>query len=241
MSETNLNEEYTVPEEEISVEEVVAEESQKTGAATAALVFGILALITTLFIINYVFGLIGIICGIVFLVKKNRTKGKKRAITGLVLAILSVVISTSVWVGTYIYLTTTDLNTLLSDISNVVASATGGEINLEQQVVDAVNARIQTTVAEMPELKAVEQVLGKELNYDTIKEFVGEDLSVEKIQNFMGDGIDASKLNEVMENVNYEAVMESLDNELSYKKLEEKIGKDFTYDELMEYLSQYQN
>lgn len=241
MSETNLNEEYTVPEEEISVEEVVAEESQKTGAATAALVFGILALITTLFIINYVFGLIGIICGIVFLVKKNRTKGKKRAITGLVLAILSVVISTSVWVGTYIYLTTTDLNTLLSDISNVVASATGGEINLEQQVADAVNLRIQAAVTETPELKAVEQVLGKELNYDTIKEFVGEDLSVEKIQNFMGDGIDASKLNEVMENVNYEAVMESLDNELSYKKLEEKIGKDFTYDELMEYLSQYQN
>lgn len=64
--------------------------------ATAALVFGILAFITTLFIINYVFGILSLIFGIVYLVKKADVKPKGKAITGIVLAIFSLVISTTI-------------------------------------------------------------------------------------------------------------------------------------------------
>lgn len=203
----------------------------KTGTATAALVLGIIALITTLFFVNYIFGLIAIVCAIVFLVRsKGVNAGKGRAITGLALASVSVIASTFIWVSIYNYFTQTDLNTIMKD----VATITGGEIDPEEIIAQEFDKVLN--VEQMPELKAVEEALGKEISYDTLKEFVGEDLNVDKITKFVGDGIDTTKIQEVAETVDYAAVMEDLDQELTYKKLEEKIGEDFTYEDLIEYL-----
>ena len=63
----------------------------KTGLATASLVFGILAFITTLFFLNYLFGLLALIFGIIYLVKKAEIKPKGQAITGIILSLVSVV------------------------------------------------------------------------------------------------------------------------------------------------------
>ena len=207
----------------------------KTGAATAALVLGIIALITTLFLVNYIFGLIAIICAIVFLVKNRGVKvGKAKAIVGLVLALVSVIASTVIWVSIYNYFTKTDLNTMMKD----VATITGGQIDPEEIVAQEFDKIVN--VEQIPQLEVIEQALGKEISYDTLKEFVGDDLSVEKITTFVGDGIDTEKIQEVVETVDYAAVMEDLDQELTYKKLEEKIGEDFTYEDLMEYLEGFQ-
>ena len=220
--------------EEQKMNETTYEQPQanvKTGAATAALVLGIIALITTLFLVNYIFGLIAIICAVVFLIKSRGVKaGKAKAITGLALASVSVIASTVIWVSIYNYFTQTDLNTIMKD----VATITGGEIDPEEIIAQEFDKVLN--VEQMPELKAVEEALGKEINYDTLKEFVGEDLNVDKITKFVGDGIDTTKIQEVAETLDYEAVMEDLDQELTYKKLEEKIGEDFTYEDLMEYL-----
>ena len=50
--------------DDVAVEETVTEPVvAKKGLAKAALVFGILAFITTLFVINYVFGILALIFG----------------------------------------------------------------------------------------------------------------------------------------------------------------------------------
>ena len=87
--------EETVVEEPV-VEPVVAEPVvAKKGLAKASLVLGILAFITTLFVVNYIFGIIALICGIVYLTKKADVKPKGKAIAGIVLASLSLIISTN--------------------------------------------------------------------------------------------------------------------------------------------------
>ena len=98
---TDVTEEVAeeIATEEMVVEEVVEEPTAepaekvvaKKGFAKAALVFGILAFITTLFLINYVFGILSLIFGIIYLanvmgekavsdfvnilIKTNNTKG----------------------------------------------------------------------------------------------------------------------------------------------------------------------
>ena len=121
MSEERIYEDVAVEEtaEEITEDTVVEENPYeapvqekaspqepvvaKKGFATAALVFGILAFITTLFVLNYVFGILALIFGIVYLAKKADVKPKGKAITGIVLAALSLIISTTVWVSAYVY------------------------------------------------------------------------------------------------------------------------------------------
>ena len=60
--------EETVVEEAVVTEPVVA----KKGLAKASLVLGILAFITTLLVVNYVFGILALIFGIIYLTKKDR-------------------------------------------------------------------------------------------------------------------------------------------------------------------------
>ena len=63
----------------------------KRGMAIASLVLGIISLITSLFAINIITGVIGIVLAGVFLSKKQR-EGRGMAIAGLVLNIISIAI-----------------------------------------------------------------------------------------------------------------------------------------------------
>ena len=64
--------EETVAEEQVMIQDAVV---AKKGFATAALVFGVLAFITTLFVINYVFGILALVFGIIYLAKKAEADG----------------------------------------------------------------------------------------------------------------------------------------------------------------------
>lgn len=207
-------------------EETVAEvKPVKNGLATGALVLGIIALITTLFFINYIFGIIGLILAIVYLAKKGEKEAKGRAIAGLVLSAISIVVNVCFWVGLYVYITTSSVTTLMDDVNKL----TGGQVNPEQI--------INETIAEaIPDQAAIEQLIGKELNYDTLCEFVGEEVSIQTINNFVGDGIDSAELGTLIAETDVAAVIKDLGGELTYKALEEKIGEDFTYDDLKAYL-----
>ena len=215
------------------VVEPVVETGKKKGKGTAVLVLAILALITTLFFINYIFGIIAIILAIVFLKDKTRTEGRKKVITGLVIASVSLVLSTALWGYAYYYFTNTPLTQVLEDVSTV----TGGAVDVKE----VVSQEIEKTVENIEGIEQIEEALGKEIDYELIEEFVGEDLSLQKVTAFVGDGdIDVDKAMEVVEKVDYEKLVEDLDGEITYKKLEDKVGKDFSYDELMEYLSQFE-
>ena len=203
--------------------------SKKRGLATASLVFGILALITTLFFVNYVFGFIGLILAIVYFCKKGKKYAKGRAITGLVCALLSIALSTSLWVGFYIYVTTTSITDIMDDVSQI----TGGEFNPEEIVNDFIQSNL-------PDSTAIEQIIGKELNYETLCEFVGEEVSIQTITNFVGDGIDPAEVEELVSTLDTEAVINDLGGNLTYKAMEEKIGEDFTYQDLKQYLGKFQ-
>jgi len=205
------------------------EKTIKNGLATGALVLGILALITTLFFINYLLGLIGFILAIVYLIKKGEKRAKGRAIAGLICALLSIILSTALWIGVYTYLTTSSVSTLMDDINKF----TNGQVSAEQIVDETISANIQNKAE-------IERVLGKELNYDTICKFVGEEVTIETITNFIGDGIDSNEIKTLMEEIDYSAVVNDLGGEFTYKALEEKIGEDFTYEELKQYLERFQ-
>ncbi|MBQ8626492.1 MAG: hypothetical protein IJ419_10070 [Agathobacter sp.] len=221
MSEQNLNEEFTTPVEK-----------QKTGGATVALVLGILSILTVVLFINYILGLIAIILAIVFLVKKDRKKGKIRAGIGLGLAVVSIAVSTFTWVSIYTYFTTTPVTKMMEDIKVV----TGGQIDPEQIVNNAIDEYVNEVI-DTATLEKVEGLLGKELNYQSLSEFVGEEVTVETVQNFVGNGeITAERVQEVVSSIDQNAVLEDLGGEITYKALEEKVGKDFTYDDLMQYL-----
>lgn len=220
MSEQMLNEQ---------MERETAETKEiKNGLATGALVLGILALITTLFFLNYIFGIIGLILAVVYLAKKGEKPAKGKAIAGLVCAAVSIVVSTCIWVGLYVYLTTTGITTLLTDVNKF----TGGRVNPET----VINEAIESSIADKT---AIEQLLGKELNYNTICEFVGEEVSLKTINNFVGDGINGEELKTIIKEVDTAAVISDLGGNLTYKALEEKLGKNFTYDDLKEYLENF--
>jgi hypothetical protein len=198
---------------------------KKTGLATAALVLGILALVTTLIFINYIFGILALIFAIIYLCKKGKKSAKGRAITGLVLALVSIVISTCLYGGIYIYLTQTNITDIMEDVNTI----TGGEINPQEMINDAISSSI-------PDQTAIKELLGREIDYDLLCEFVGEEVSLQTILNFVGDDFDANEFATVLSETDVEAVINHLGGEITYKALEDKIGEDFTYDELKAYL-----
>ena len=114
-------EESFVPQQNATSKPVKA----KKGFATACLVFGIFAVLTTLFFINYVFGILALIFGIVYLAKKADIKPIGKAITGIVLAAISLIISTCIWVSAYMYFVKTDVYTIMEDAAGIAAHAGG--------------------------------------------------------------------------------------------------------------------
>lgn len=200
----------------------------KKGLATGALVLGILALLTTLILINYILGLIGLILAIVYLAKKGAKPAKGRAIAGLICAAASILISTCLYGGIYIYITQSSITDIMDDVNRL----TGGQINMEEMINETINSSI-------PDQTAIKQILGKEINYDTICEFVGKEVSIQTITNFIGKGIDPNECTALISEVDFNSVMNDLGGELTYKALEDKVGKDFTYEELKEYLEDF--
>lgn len=194
----------------------------KKGFATAALVFGILALLTTLLLLNYVFGILALIFGIVYLAKKADVKPKGKAITGIVMAALSLVLSTCLWVGAYIYVTKTDVFTIMEDVASIM----GTEIDAKE------------TVSQM-----ISDSTGGAIDLATIEQFVGGEITVERMLNFVGD-VNQEEIKAFMEDVqqmDYTAILEDLGGDVSYEILEEKLGKDFSLEDLMDYVYSFIN
>ena len=103
---------------------------------------GILSLITVLFFINYVLGIIAIILAIVVFVKSGPKKGKIKAGIGLGLAVLSIAVSTYTWVSVYIYFTSTLVTQMMEDVKRL----SGGQIEPEKMVNDVIIEYVMTAV-----------------------------------------------------------------------------------------------
>lgn len=214
-AETPVYEQPT-PQPEVKAEPVKA----KKGFATAALVFGILAFITTLFLINYVFGILSLIFGIIYLVKKADVKPKGKAITGIVLAALSLIISTTIWVSAYVYITKTEVTDIIEDVGALLGEEIDGRETVNQMV---------------------SEMTGDMMSLDTIEQFVGGEVSVERIVNFVGDVKEeeiTAFINKVstMDQASIQNLITEFGGEVTYEKLEEKLGKDFSLRELMDYI-----
>lgn len=210
---------YEVPQNayEVPVQQPVY---AKKGFATAALVFGILAFLTTLFLLNYIFGILALIFGIVYLVKKADVKPKGKAIAGIVLAALSLIISTTLWVSAYVYIAKTDVTQIMEDVSGLL----GEEIDGRQ----ALNEMIASSTGNMMDL-------------DTIEAFVGGEVTVERIFHFVG-GVKEEEITAFVNELStYDeakimAIAVEFGGEISYESLEAKLGEDFTLRELMDYI-----
>ena len=242
MNEENIYTEETVTEEVVVEEQPVAEAvaepaKAKKGFATAALVFGILAFITTLFFLNYIFGILALIFGIIYLAKKADVKPKGKAIAGDVLASLSLIISTTLWVGVYIYLTQTNITDIIGDVSSII---TGEKVDGEE----VVNQMISDAIGDVAEMEAVKEVFGGEINMDTIEEFVGGEVTVDRVVDFVGD-VKPEEIEQfvsevqTMDSTVLENIANDFEGEISYEKLEEKLGEDFTLTDIMDYIKEY--
>jgi len=191
----------------------------KTGCATAALVFGIFALLTTLFFINYVFGALSILFAIIYLVKKADIKPKGKVITGLVFSIISLAISTTIWVNAYLYV----VNTEVTDIIEDAAALMGEEIDGRQMMDDM-----------------IKESTGNAVDLKMVEDFVGGEVSVERVMNFM-DGVNEEEIYtfvDKLQRVEVESIPKELQGEITYKKLEKLLGKDFTLRDIMEYVDE---
>ena len=218
-NEGTVAEEMTADEEVAEASEILEEATMeevkapvKSGPATAALVLGILALVTTLLLINYILGIIALICGIVYLVKKGTKKGK--AIAGIVCASLSLIISTSLWVGIYSYFKNTDLSTMMDDINKV----TGGAVDVKGEME-----------------RAMKSYLGEEFEITQLEEFIGEEITMETITNFVGDASE-EEITAFVNSFNYEALQKELGENFTYKDLENVLGEGFTMEDLKNYM-----
>ena len=245
MSEERIYEDVAVEEtvaaeviEEVVEQPVVTEPVEaKKGFAKACLVFGILAFVTTLFLLNYVFGILSLVFGIIYLTKKADIKPKGKAITGIVLASLSLIVSTTLWIGLYNYITKTNITDIIGD---VISITTGEEVDGE----DFVNQMIQDSIGDIAEMEAVKEVLGGEITVETIENFVGGEVTVDRIVDFVGD-VKEEELNSFVESVTtmdeqtMTQIMTDLEGEISYEKLEEKLGEDFTLKDIMQYIEGY--
>ena len=207
-----------VPQPEVK-EPVVA----KKGFAKAALVFGILAFITTLLVINYVFGILALVFGIVYLTRKADVKPKGKAIAGIVLASLSLIISTTIWVSAYNYVTKTEISQIVQDVAGLMGEEVDGK------------EVINSYVAEMT---------GGSVDMTTIEQFVGGEISIDRLMKFVGD-VPQETITEFVNKVQnmdpavIQNIMTEFEGEITYEKLEEKLGKDFSLKELMEYIDNY--
>lgn len=214
---------YASPYEEAPVyEQAVPQEPTKAkkGFATACLVFGIFAFITTLFLVNYVFGILSLIFGIIYLAKKADIKPKGKAITGIVLTVISLAVSTTIWVSAYMYFVKTDVYTIMEDVGTLMGEEIDGRETINQMVVEAT---------------------GNMMDLNTIEEFVGGEVSVERIVNFVGDVKEEELTNFVnkvstMDEASIQNLIQEFGGEVTYDKLEEKLGEDFTLRELMDYI-----
>lgn len=225
VTEENVTESFV--EAEMKQEQVVA----KKGFATAALVLGILAMVTTLFFLNYIFGLLALIFGIIYLVKKADVKPKGKAITGVVLASLSLIISTTLWVSIFVYFTKSSITDIIEDFGSLTGQEVDGREVINQAITDAVGGEI---------------MLGdKPLNLDTIEEFVGGEVSLDRIIEFKGD-VTTEDINEFvneLQNMDQEKVsglLSEFEGEVTYESLEEKLGENFTLEEIMDFVKDYQ-
>ena len=195
----------------------------KKGFATACLVFGIFAFLTTLFLINYVFGILSLIFGIIYLAKKADIKPKGKAIAGIVLTVISLVISTSIWVSAYMYFVKTDVYTIMEDAAGVLGEEIDGRETINQMLLDSTGGKI---------------------SIDTVEEFLGGEVSLERLIKFIGDVNEmeiTDFINELseMDPEKLEALINEFQGEVTYEKLEEKLGKDFNLRDLMDYVRGY--
>lgn len=213
---------------ETVTEEIVTGEQKepvvaKKGLAKAALVFGILAFITTLFVINYVFGILALIFGIVYLAKKADVKPKGKAVTGIVLAALSLIISTTVWVSAYVYVTKTGVTQIIEDVGALMGEEIDGRETVNQ---------------------IVEEMTGNMMSLDTIEQFVGGEVSIERLLTFIGDVKEEeittfiNKLS-ALDDASIQNLIAEFGGEVTYQKLEEKLGADFSLRELMDYIENH--
>lgn len=195
----------------------------KKGFATAALVFGILALITTLFLINYVFGILSLVFGIIYLTKKADVKPKGKAVAGIVCAVISLVISTTIWVSAYMYFVKTDVYTIMEDFGALMGEEIDGRETLNQMVMEAT---------------------GNAMGLDTLEQFVGGEVTVERMVKFVGD-VNEEEINEfvdevaAMDEADIQGLITEFGGDVTYEKLEEKLGEDFTLRELMNYIEEH--
>ena len=218
---------------EVPVEPVVPQEpvNANQGLAKAALVSGILAFITTLFLLNYIFGILALVFGIIYLAKKADVKPKGKAITGIVLASLSLIISTTIWVGAYVYFTNTEITDIIEDFGTLTGQELDGREMINNAITNAVGGEIM--------------IGDKPLNLDTIEAFVGGEVSVDRVLDFVGDvkpeeitGFVSELQNMDMEKVN--GIMSEFEGEVTYEKLEEKLGEEFSLEDIMDYIKEYQ-
>lgn len=225
VTEENVTE---VPVDSVAPQEPV---NAKQGLAKAALVFGILAFITTLFLLNYIFGILALVFGIIYLAKKADVKPKGKAITGIVLASLSLIISTTIWVGAYVYFTNTEITDIIEDFGTLTGQELDGREMINDAITNAVGGEIM--------------IGDKPLNLDTIEAFVGGEVSVDRVLDFVGDvkpeeitGFVSELQNMDMEKVN--GIMSEFEGEVTYEKLEEKLGEEFSLEDIMDYIKEYQ-
>ena len=240
--ETEVFEAQTLEQETVATEPVKA----KKGFATAALTFGILALITTLFVINYVFGILALIFGIIYLAKKADIKPKGKAITGIVLALLSLVISTVLWVSAYNYITKTSITDIVDDVIGILGDeAVSGK--LEELTGGAINKDTLQQMGSGEELmnNMVVNMTGGAMDLETVEQFVGGEVSVDRIVDFVGDVKEeeiTDFVNEVqtMDQETLGQIVQEFEGEVTYEKLEEKLGEDFSLKELMDYIRNFE-
>jgi len=211
-----MNEETNYKESQgsYSYQEPVA---AKTGFATAALVFGILAFITTFFLINYLFGALAIIFAIIYLVKKADVKPKGKAITGLVLAVLSITITTTIIIGTYLYFVNTEIIEMVEDFAELMGEEVDGREVVEQIIFEST---------------------GGAIDLETLEKFVGGEVSIQRIVNFMGDvtNVELQDFMQMLQQVDYSILESEFPNGITYEALKEKLGEGFNMRELMAYV-----
>ena len=137
------------------------------------------------------------------------------------LAALSLVISTTLWVSAYVYITKTDVTQIMEDVSGLLGEEIDGREMLNEMIASST---------------------GNMITLDTIEAFIGGEVTVEKLIHFVGD-VSEEELNAFINEINtYDeakimAIAIEFGGEITYESLEAKLGEDFTLRELMDYIS----
>ena len=225
MSQENIYENVPVEPQVVSPLTMPAPQVEaKQGFAIASFVLGIFAFITTLFFINYLFGILALVFGTIYLVKKADVKPKGKAITGIILAVISLIISTCIWVSAYMYFVKTDVYTIMEDAAGIMGEEIDGRETLNQMLLDA---------------------SGNRISIDTLEEFVGGEISVERLLKFIGDvkEVELTEFIDYLSNIDpgkLESIIAEFDGEITYEKLEEMFGKEFKLRDIINFVRNYQ-